>query len=79
MNNVRPTADGAVFDILLAVACRQIEWNDNFLTAGVAEVTRLVAGTAFTFVALHAAFPYRQWFISAPNFIKIGARIHSQP
>ena len=38
MNDVRMTADGAVLDIFLARPGRQIDRNDDFLAAGVADV-----------------------------------------
>lgn len=38
MNDVRATADRAVFDVRLLVTCGPIEWNDNFFSTLIADV-----------------------------------------
>ena len=40
---VRPTADGAVLDILLGGARRCIDWYHNFFAAAVAHIARIAA------------------------------------
>jgi len=43
VNDVRPTADGTVFDILLCRARRCIDWYHNFFAAAVAHIARIAA------------------------------------
>ncbi len=43
VNYVRPTADGAVLDILLCRARRRIDWYHNFFAAAVAHIARIAA------------------------------------
>jgi len=42
-NEVRPAADGTIFDIFLPGASRYVERHDDFLAAPVAEVASFVA------------------------------------
>ncbi len=43
VNHVRPTADGAVFDILLGRARRCIDGYHDFFTAAIAHIARIAA------------------------------------
>ncbi len=43
VNDVRPTADGTVFNILLGRARRCIDAYHNFFAAGIAHIARIAA------------------------------------
>jgi len=43
MNYVRPTADGAVLDILLCRARRRIDGYHDYFAAGIAHIVRIAA------------------------------------
>src|SRR5205085_2775244 len=51
MNDVRTAADGAVFDILLRLTGRKIDWNDDRLATGIADVVRFLLALPRTTVA----------------------------
>lgn len=42
VDHVGMTADGAIFDVLLALACRKVERDDDFLATRVADVGSFV-------------------------------------
>ena len=43
VNDVRPTADGTVLDILLGSACRCIDWYHDFFATGIAHIARIAS------------------------------------